>query len=70
MTHSRDAVPLKMSDLDDALVRAAGDDEGQDPYYRLGSRDTVPLNETDLDDALVRAAGDDKRQDPRYNPPD
>jgi hypothetical protein len=31
--HSSDAVPLKMSDLDDTLVRAAGDDEGQDPRY-------------------------------------
>jgi hypothetical protein len=30
---SRDAVPLTVSDLDDALVRAAGDDERQDPRY-------------------------------------
>jgi hypothetical protein len=30
---SRDAIPLTVTDLDDALVRAAGDDEGQDPRY-------------------------------------
>ncbi len=82
LTHSWEVVPLKMSNLDDALVRAAGDDASQDPlqFYRFRRReekdpryslthscDTVPLKMSDLDDTLVSVAGDDERQDPCYN---
>jgi hypothetical protein len=55
-----------VTDLDDALVRAAGYDKRQDPYYTLIDSVLVTLSlwMTDLDDALVRAPGDGESQYP------